>query len=292
MSQHRSESSVPGTRRGAYWLGDPASQDPAVVGAAVACLARLAGREYVPAAFCLTAPPLEVAPDGSLGAGTDLIAGLYGRLAEVTGQSDPAVVVRSALVGSGPAASWVPAPWTFVNVAGMEALSEAVTECAAPYASDRARAYRAARAAAVEVALAIVVQRFVPADVCCRVSTGADGQAVTIRSRWGLCDLTGTGDWDTTVVRRADLALVERTIADKRRMTVPGGGGVVQVSVAPGRRLVPCLDDGQAGRLAGLAAEISAGAGGPVEAEVAWRDDRMHLLWCEPGHAAPAASRS
>lgn len=285
-SQHRSE---PGTGQGAYWLGDPASQDPAVVGEAVACLGRLAGLEYVPAAFCLTAPPLEVRLDGSLGPGTDVIAGLYARLAEVAGQPDPAVVVRSALAGSARAVSWVPAPWTFFNVAGMEALSEAVTECAAPYASDRARAYRAAHAAAVEVVLAIVVQRFVPADVSSRVSTGADGQAVSIRSRWGLCDLTGSGGWDTAVVRRSDLAVIERTTADKRRMTVPGDGGVVQVSVAPGNRRVPCLDDRQAARLAGLATEIAAGAGGPVDAEVAWRDDRMHLLWCEPGQATAAA---
>ncbi len=289
MSQHRSQSGVPGARQGAHWLGDPASQDPAVVGEAVACLGRLADLEYVPPAFCLTAPPLEVQPDGSLGAGTGVIAGMYARLAEVAGGPDPAVVVRSVLAGRGPAASWVPTPWTFFNVAGMEALSEAVTECAAPYASDRARAYRAAHAAAVEVVLAIVVQRFVPADVCSRASTGADGQAVTIRSRWGLCDLTGSGGWDTAVVRRSDLAVVERTTADKRRMTVPGDGGVVQVSVAPGKRRVPCLDDGQAGRLAGLVAEVAARAGRTVDAEVVWRDDRMHLLWCEPGHAPAVA---
>lgn len=288
MSQHRSGR---GRGQGAYWLGDPASRDPAVVGEAVACLARLADLDQVPPAFCLTAPPVEVLLDGSLGAGADAMAGLYGRLGEAAGQPEPAVVVRSALVGSSAAVSWVPTPWAFFNVVGMEALREAVTECAAPYVSDRARAYRAAHAdPAVDVVLAIVVQQFVPAQVCSRVAADATAPAVTIRSRWGLCDLTGSGGWDTAVVRRFDLAVLERTVADKRQLTVAGQGGVLQVSVPPARRRVPSLDDGQARQLAELGVSIAARAGGPVEAEVAWQHGRMHLMWCVPGQA-PAPAR-
>jgi pyruvate,water dikinase len=278
--------SAPGAGEGAYWLGDPATRDAAIVSEPVACLGRLSDlADYLPVAFCLTAPPVEAQPDGSLGAGEAVIAEMYAQLATVAGQPDPAVVVRSALVGSSrPAPSWIPAPWTFVNVAGAEALCEAVTECVAPYVSDRARAYRAARSSCpAEVMLAVVIQRFIAADVCSNVVIGADSEDVMIRSRWGLGDLTGAGGWDTTVLRRSDLAVLQRTTADKRRMTVAADGGVIQVDVPPAKQQAACLADVQARQLAELAAGIQQRVGGPVEAEVALQEGRMYLLWCIPG---------
>ena len=278
--------SAQGAGEGVYWLGDPASRDPAIVSEPVACLARLADlAEYLPPAFCLTAPPFEALPDGSLGAGAAAIARMYAQLARVASQPDPAVVVRSALVGSSrPAASWIPAPWTFVNVAGPEVLLEAVTECVAPYVSDRARAYRAAHSGcSAEVMLAVMVQHFIAADVCSTVLAGPASEDVMIRSRWGLLELTGAGGWDTTVLRRSDLAVLQRTTADKRRMTVAGDGGVIQVDVPSAKRQVACLADAQARQLAELAAGIQERVGGPVEAEIALQEDRMYLLWCTPG---------
>jgi rifampicin phosphotransferase len=274
----------PHTSEGIYWLGDPASRDPAIVGEAVACLSQLAGRDYVPPAFCLTAPPHEVTPDGSLGAGAAAIARMYQRLASVSGQPDPPALVRSALVGDEPP-SWAPMPWTFFNVAGLEALLEAVTECVAPYVSERARAYRAARShAAGDVMLAVLVQRFIAADVCSSVAAG--GGAVTIRSRWGLCEELAGGDgWDTIALLDGGLTVAGQAVADKRRMAVPGDGGVLEVDVPAAKRTVPCLDEAQARRLAQLVMAVERRAGCPVEAEVAWRDGRMYLLWCVPGHA-------
>jgi pyruvate,water dikinase len=288
--QHRS---VPGSGQGVYWLGDPATLDPVVVGEAVACLGRLAELEFSPPAFCLTAPPFEVQPDGSLGAGAAAVARMYARLARVAGGPEPAVVVRSALVSRSRPASWVPGPWTFYNVAGVEALREAVTECVAPYASDRARAYRAARSGkAADARLAVLVQRFITADACAIVISGADSDTVTIRSRWGLGDLTGPDGWDTAVLRRPGLAVIRRTIAEKRRMTVAGDGGVIEVDVPATKRLLACLSDVQAGRLAELAAAIQVRLGRSVEAEVAVQDGRSYLLWCVPGAAASVSRPS
>ena len=292
MSEHVP---VPGGGEGVYWLGDRATREPAIVGDPVACLGRLADLDCQPPAFCLTAPPLRAMPDGSLAAGVAAIAAMYPRLAAVAGVPDPAVVVRSALVGSATAPSWIPAPWSFSNVAGQEALCEAVTECVAPYVSDRASAYRAARSpAAAGVTLAVLVQRFIAADVCAKVSVGAPGVSIVIRSRWGLYELTGSGSgcdgpggWDITRLRRPDLAVLQQTIADKRSMTVAGDGGVLQVDVPPARRQVACLAAGQARELAELAARIQVRIGRPVEAELAIQDGRPHLLWCEPGQANP-----
>lgn len=277
---------TPGEEAGTCWLGDPASQDPAVVGEAVACLGRLTGREPVPPAFCLAAPPLDVCADGSLAAGSVSLARMYARLASVAGRPDPPVVVRSALIGRArPVASWVAEPWTFWNVSGLEAVRTAVIECAAPYVSDRARGYRIARAADADVRLVIVIQQFIAARACSRVSVGPGGDEVLIRSCWGLCDVAADGVWDTVIVRRADLSVLRRTIADKRQMAVAGDGGVVHADVPAFQRLARSLDVAQARRLAELAVRIEPEAGGPVEAEVAWTGSQMHLLWCEPGQA-------
>jgi phosphoenolpyruvate synthase/pyruvate phosphate dikinase len=281
MTGHRSRAG-----KGSYWLGDPASQDREVVGDAVACLGRLADLEQVPPAFCLTAPPFGVLADGSLAEGATSVARMYARLASMTGRSDPPVVVRSALVGSRQPASWVAAPWTFWNVAGLEALRTSVTECAAPYVSDRARAYRAARPGQpADAVLAILVQPFIAAEVCSHVRVAFGGEHVTIRSRWGLCEFVEEGGWDTMTLRRADLSVIQRTIADKREMAVAGQGGVVRVDVPASNRLVGSLSDDQARRLAGFAARIAPQVGRPAEAEVAWRAGQMHLLWCEPDQA-------
>jgi len=273
---------------GIYWLGDPASRDPAVVGEAVACLGRLTSLRHTPPAFCLAAPPFGVLPDGSLAAGAAAIAGMYARLAGATGQPDPPVVVRSALVGTSRSAqSWVAEPWTFWNVAGLEALCAAITECAVPYVSDRAAAYRAAHSGeGADVVLAMLVQQFIAAEVCSHVLVGAGEEAVMIRSRLGLCEFAAATGWDTTIVRRGDYAVVKRTIADKRQMTVAAAGGVVEVDVPAANRLTASLGDDQARRLAEFAATIQPQVSGLVDAEVAWRGGEMHLLWCEPVRAS------
>ncbi len=270
---------------GIHWLGDPASQDSDVVGEAVACLGRFAHQEYVPPGFCLAAPPFGVSADGSLAEGTAAIARMYARLGRVIGRPDPPVTVRSALVGNSRlAASWVAAPWTFWNVAGLEALCAALVECMAPYVSDRARAYRAAYPGpAVEVVLAVLVQQFISAEVCSHICLAATDEDVVIRSRWGLCELAPPSGWDTTILRAADLSVVQATVADKHEMTVADNGGVSQVAVPAERRLVASLDQAQARLLAEFTDRIAPGVHRPAELEVAWRRGQMHLLWCEPG---------
>jgi rifampicin phosphotransferase len=287
-------SRISGEGDGICWLGDPASQDSAVVGEAVACLGRLADLEEVPPGFCLAAPPFGVGGDGSLAEGSTAIARMYARLAQVTGRPDPPVVVRSALVGGSRfAASWVNAPWTFWNVAGLEALRTAVIECIAPYVSDRARAYRAARPGSpVEVVLAVLVQQFIATEVCSHVRLTAGADDIAIRSRWGLCELAPVSGWDTTVLRRADLSVVQRTVADKGEMTIADHGGVSRVEVPARRRLMGSLAEADARRLAEFAVRVAPRLGQPSEAEVAWRGGQMHLLWCEPvnGPARSAAT--
>ena len=92
----------------------------------------------------------------------------------------------------------------------------------------RALAYRRGQGLSTEgVRLAVLVQQLVPADAAAVVFsanpvTGSRDEVV-IKAGWGLGEsiVSGTVTPDTYVIRKSDLAVVSRDIAEKRRMTIP-----------------------------------------------------------------------
>ncbi|HUD39152.1 MAG TPA: PEP/pyruvate-binding domain-containing protein [Streptosporangiaceae bacterium] len=270
---------------GIYWLGEPPSTDPALVGEEFACLSRLADLRCVQPGFCLTAPPYHVDEDGMLRPGAAELARAYTRLAATAGEADLPVVVRSELAGAAPAASCsAGAPWTFFNVAGTEALIAAMIECLAPYASARARAYRSVdQGSASDIRVAVHVQRFVRCDVCVRVRTGRpDGPGtVRVQARWGACEESArTRGRDVMLLRRSDLAITRTEIGRKDRMWVPEAGGVTEVDVPAAHRTAACLSEPRAQEAARLSLDIESALGAPVEAEVWLAGGRLVLAWC------------
>lgn len=290
-----------------------------MVGEEFACLSALAGLSYVQPGFCLTAPPFDVDHQGELKPDGAALVRAYRLLSgRGTGPGRP-VVIRARLAGTRPPPpSWVPAPWTFFNVAGSEAVTGAVIECLAPYASTRARSFRsAAREPASQVRMAVQVQPFVPAEVCATVSTRPPSGASTagpraaglnvagesrggrntllIQARWGLPeDSPGPAARDLVTLRRSDLAFTGRRIGPKNRMWAAGDGGVIEVDVPAPLRTSPCLSDGQARQIAELSLEIESKLGRAVEAEVMLAAGRIHLAWCrrlDAGDQPPTGSR-
>jgi phosphoenolpyruvate synthase/pyruvate phosphate dikinase len=297
-----------GAGPGIVWLGEPPGFDPAVVGEEFACLSALAGQSSVQPGFSLTAPPFEVDNAGELQPDVAALARAYRRLSGGH-RPDLPVVIRGRLTGTGPPPlSWVPAPWTFFNVARIEAVTDATVECLAPYASSRARSFRSAvqgpavamrrapmtwQGPASEATMAVQVQPFVPAEVCATVTSRASADAagerdtLLIQARWGLPeDSARAGGWDLITLRRSDLAVTSRRTEPKNQMWVADAGGVIEVDVPVPLRTSACLTDDQARRIGELSLTAESRLSSPVEAEIMLAAGRLVLAWCRRQQAS------
>jgi pyruvate,water dikinase len=134
----------------------------------------------------------------------------------------------------------------------------------------------------------VLVQQLVPADVSAVVFSvdpvSGDRGAVVVNATWGYGEslVGGTVTPDAYTVRRSDLAIAARTVADKRRMTVATPGGTAEVDTPRFLRGQPALDDDQVIAAARLALALEAAMGWPVDVECAWSDNRLFLLQCRP----------
>ena len=175
----------------------------------------------------------------------------HGRL----GADDPAVAVRSSATAEDlPEMSFAGQQETYLNVRGDHVL-EAVVRCWASLWTARALGYRARLGIRpAEVAIAVVVQELVPADVAgvlftANPLTGARDQVV-INAAWGLGEaiVGGKVTPDTYVVNRQTDAIESREIADKEVMTVRLSAGTQEEAVPDERRKQPALEPAQVDR--------------------------------------------
>lgn len=137
--------------------------------------------------------------------------------------------------------------------------------------------------------MAVLVQQLVVADVSAVVfsadPTSGARDRVVINATWGLGEslVGGTVAPDLYVVRKRDLRILSRHIAEKTVMTVatPEGdavGGVREVPVCMRRE--PALDNAQIRALADLARMLENSQGWPVDLECAYQKGRLYLLQC------------
>jgi phosphoenolpyruvate synthase/pyruvate phosphate dikinase len=271
-----------------FWLGDPRSFDAGLVGGKAAHLSRLAWLQHrVPDGFCLPATVLDQAHPLDL---RDDIERAISDLMACLQLSGLVVAVRSSAVDEdGANASFAGQHETYLNIAGPEAILEAVARCWASARSERALDYRRQQGLPEDrIQLAVLVQQLVMADVSAVVFSanpvsGNRGEVV-INASWGLGEslVAGTVTPDTFVVRKADLAVTSRTIADKGRMTVSVPGGTREVVVPRFLRQAATLNDEQAAELAQLALSLEAAMGWPVDVECAYARGQLFLLQCRP----------
>lgn len=270
------------------WLGDPKSFDPAVVGGKAANLSRLARLQHrvpdgfsIPVTLMNASHPLDLRREIEW-AISDLMA--------CHSLPDLTVAVRSSAVDEDSAgASFAGQHETYLNVVGADAILQAIARCWESARSERALDYRRRQGLPVErVRLAVLVQQLIAADVSAVVFsanpvTGNRGEVV-INATWGLGEslVGGTVTPDTVVVRKADLAVTERAIAEKQRMTVAVAGGTREVDVPRFLRREPSLHDEQAAELARLALALEATMGWAVDLECAYARGQLYLLQCRP----------
>jgi pyruvate,water dikinase len=280
------------------WLDAPGATVTSIVGGKAASLSRLAAVHQVPPGFVVTthafasardAAPEEPAPRVPERVRSE-IAAAYEALSRRSGDAPASVAVRSSAVDEdGAHASFAGQHETYLNVVGADAVVEAVERCWASAVTERALAYRRQHGLTIDgVRLAVLVQLLVSADVAAVVFsanplTGARDEVV-VNASWGLGEsiVGGTVTPDAYVVRKRDLAVTGRLIADKRRMTVSVPDGSREVDVPRFMRGQPALNDRSAAALARLAIDLEAATGWPVDVECAFQGESLYLLQCRP----------
>ena len=245
------------------WLGQPECHDYELVGGKVANLNRLADDYRVPPGFCLTTAAFEQAMESGAVAEipSPLPSGLYDqlskaycRLAELCGDPDPSVAVRSSALGEDSAtASFAGQHETYLNVVGAEEVAKAVVDCWTSVHSPRAVEYRRRQGLSAEGSkIAVLVQQLVPADVSTIVfganPVTGNRQEVVVNASWGLGEsvVGGTVTPDTFVVHKKEMVVSSRQISEKLRMTVSISGGTREVDVPRLLQAQPSINDDQA----------------------------------------------
>jgi len=201
-------------------------RDVAAVGGKAINLARLINAGFlVPGGFAVTTSAYCAARGGELPADVrDAIVSAY------RGMAAPVVAVRSSATAEDLAdASMAGQYETFLDVEGEDAVVEAVGKCWASLDSERVGAYLAEHGIDREqVAMGVVVQRQVPADVAGVLFTanpkpGSLGEML-IESSWGLGEavVSGLVQPDTLILDRATGAATSIRTAEKK-VWIPAG---------------------------------------------------------------------
>ena len=260
----------------------------------------------VPGGFCVTAEayrsamtPLREEIAGLLETGNHdrlrelvvdapLPEGLADRIRAAAGNLDGPVAVRSSATAEDlPDASFAGQQETYLGVVGGEAVVEAVRRCWASLWSDRAIAYRDEQGFAHDdVALAVVVQRMIPADaagVAFTLDPVTGRRRVVIESAWGLGEVVVSGAVtpDSFAVERGRIA--ERHIGDKRiRIDMTATGKTATTEIPGEQRGRASLTDRDVVAVARLAEQVEHHYGRPMDVEWALADGKPWLLQARP----------
>jgi pyruvate, water dikinase len=270
------------------WLGDPKSFDAALVGGKAANLSRLARMYHrVPDGFSL---PVTVMDDmHPLDLRDEIICAISDLMACHRLPDFIAAVRSSAVDEDGVTASFAGQHATYLNIVGAEAIIQAVIRCWESARSEHALDYRRQQRLSVErPQIAVLVQQLVAADVAAVVFSAnpvtGNRDEVMINASWGLGEsiVGGTVTPDTFTVRKSDLAVIQRVIADKQRMTVSVPGGTHEVEVPGFLRSTSSLNDEQVMEMAKLALTLEVTMEHPVDVECAYAGGELYLLQCRP----------
>lgn len=217
----------------------------------------------------------------------DDVAGPIEDAVAAWGRDGDYAVRSSATTEDSPAASFAGQHDTFLNVAGPAVLHH-VRRCWASLFTQRAVTYRLRTGSDHRSSrMAVVVQRMVPADAAGTMFTAdpltSNRHIVSVAATWGLGEavVSGVADADVYAVRSG--AIVDRSVAEKRRMVAPApGGGTCLRPIDADRRLRPALTDDQVVRLTALGQRIDAHFGHPQDIEWCLTGDAIDIVQSRP----------
>ena len=176
---------------------------------------------------------------------------------------------------------------TFLDIQGEAKLLEAIQDCWASLDSPRTRTYLSEHGIELAaVAMAVVVQRLVPADVagvlfCANPRTGSRRE-VLIEASWGLGEAVVSGRVQPDVLRvdRETGRVVEAVVADKQIWIRAGSHD--EQPVEEQRRKTACLKSADVVKLWELGRRAEGHFGSPQDIEWAIADGELFLLQSRP----------
>jgi rifampicin phosphotransferase len=197
----------------------------------------------------------------------------------------PVAVRSSATAEDLERASFAGQQETFLNVQGEQPLLDAIRRCWESLFAERAVAYRRTRGIPDQtVAMAVVVQRMVPADAAgvlfTRDPTDPAVGRMLVEAAWGLGEAVVSGHvtpdrW--TLVHQTGEVLSAEIACKQVRITAAG-----EVEVPGDLQSQPCLSDEDLRGLAELGRQVEAEYGAPQDIEWALLDGRIFLLQSRP----------
>jgi pyruvate,water dikinase len=200
-----------------------------------------------------------------------------------------AAVRSSAVDEDGTTASFAGQHETYLNIVGADAIVQSIILCWESARSERALEYRRQQGLSVKrPQLAVLVQQLVASDVSAVVFSAnpitGNRDEVMINASWGLGEsiVGGTVTPDAFIVRKSDLAITSRIIADKQHMTVSTPGGTHEVDVPRFLRAQASLNDEQIVEMAKLALTLEGTMEHAVDVECAYASGELYLLQCRP----------
>lgn len=168
---------------------------------------------------------------------------------------------------------------SFLAVRGAEQVCQAILKCWASLWSERAAVYRTRQASHHPLDMAVVVQRFVDADVSGIIFTG---DTSVIEASWGLGEHIVAGQLTPDSWRVAGAQIVDRRRGDQTQRTDRTGNMLHTRAIAPGDRTKACLTDHQVLRLDAMGHAVSTTLGGHRDIEWAFDGDTIWILQARP----------
>jgi phosphohistidine swiveling domain-containing protein len=246
----------------------------------------------VPPGFCITTAAYRRLRGQSLASDAALIEQIAAAYRQFGGGP---VAVRSSATGEdGAVTSFAGQQETFLGVQGEKDVCAAVARCWESLHSERAVAYRRDRGVGDEgLAMAVVVQRLVPAEVAGVLFThdplDPTGNQMLVEASWGLGESVVSGKVapDRYHLDRLTGRVLEQHISTKTVQVTADGTREVPAE----KQTQPCLDGARLAGLAELGRRVEAFYGEPRDIEWAWAEGRFWLLQARPITAASAADR-
>lgn len=205
------------------------------------------------------------------------------------------VAVRSsATAEDGADASFAGQQETVLGVEGIEALLAAVVRCWQSLYTERAIAYRKAQGISEDgAAMAVVVQKLVPADVAgvlfTRDPADSTGTRMSVEASWGLGEAVVSGRVTPdrfSVDRETGRAVEKKPGVKSIRITAKG-----EEPVPAELQRTLCLSDSKLAALAELGRKVEAVYGDTRDIEWAFTGGVLYLLQARPITTASAAER-
>ncbi|HET7463565.1 MAG TPA: PEP/pyruvate-binding domain-containing protein, partial [Longimicrobium sp.] len=184
---------------------------------------------------------------------------------------------------------------TYLNVAGVDGVLDAVRRCWASLWEDRAVRYRHERGfGAGEAAMAVVVQRMVRSEVAgvafSMDPVSGDLDRIVVNAAYGLGEtvVSGEGGIDQYVVGKRTGEVLQREIGEKTHALISAENGTERVEVDPGRAKAPALADAELAALRGLVMRVERFYAFPQDTEWALAGGELYLLQSRPVTEFPA----